>query len=98
MHALLSGFLRIWALKNDEKSDPLKGACTDTQISVHALLCGGHLMRGKWVDIKFLYIWALMSGLNGQTELKKGNKCLKHTNFSSKSVFFAHRLRTKLLQ
>jgi hypothetical protein len=54
VHAPLSGFLRIWAFKNDEKSDPLKGACTDTRISVHALLCGGHLMRGKWVDIKFV--------------------------------------------
>ena len=71
VHAPLSGFLRIWAFKNDEKSDPLKGACTDTRISVHALLCGGHLMRGKWVDIKFVQIWALMSGLNGQTEFKK---------------------------
>ena len=54
VHTPLSGFLRIWAFKNDKKSDPLKGACTDTRISVHALLCGGHLMRGKWVDIKFV--------------------------------------------
>jgi len=29
--------------------------------------------------------------------VQKGNKCLKHTHFSSKSVFFAHRLRTKHL-
>tara|TARA_B110001454_G_C12640961_1_gene401153 strand:- start:19 stop:165 length:147 start_codon:yes stop_codon:yes gene_type:complete len=43
VHALLSGFLRIWALKNDEKSDPFKGACTDTRISVHAMLLGDTL-------------------------------------------------------
>ena len=33
-------------IQNDEKSDPLKGACTDTRISVHALLCGGATYAG----------------------------------------------------
>ena len=47
VHATLSGFLRIWAFRNDEKSDPLNGACTDTWVSVHALLRGGTFMRAK---------------------------------------------------
>ena len=42
VHAPLSGFLRIWAFKNDEKSDPLNGACTDTRVLVHAMLQRGH--------------------------------------------------------
>jgi len=36
------------------KSDPLNGARTDTRVSVHALLRGGTIMRGEWVDVKFV--------------------------------------------
>ena len=46
VHAPLSEFLWIWAFENDEKSDPLNGGCTDTRVSVHALLRGGHHYAG----------------------------------------------------
>ena len=46
VHAPLRGFLKIWAFRNHEKSDPLNGACTDTRLSVHALLRWGHCYVG----------------------------------------------------
>ena len=46
VHAPLNEFLTFWAFRNDEKIDPLNGACTDTQVSVHALLRGGHHYAG----------------------------------------------------
>ena len=71
VHASLCGFLRIWAFKNDKKV---------THLTVHAPIPGyrcmhcyarGNFMSDKWVNIKFIQIWALMSGLDGQTEFKK---------------------------
>ena len=58
------GIQKLW------KSDPLNGACTDTRVSVHALLRGGQFYAGLMGRYQ-IYLGLGMSGLNGQTEFKK---------------------------
>ena len=59
VHALLSGFLRIWTFRNDEKSDPLNGACTDIRVTMHALLRGGTVKRVIWVVFLCFFLQTL---------------------------------------
>ena len=66
------------------KSDPLKGACTDTRISVHALLLDARLMDRYEICLDL----GVDEWFKWSNRVQKGNKSLKHTHFSSKSVFF----------